>query len=123
MKNGMRKLAVLTLLVGLVASTGCAARNVGPTTGADTVTLQVEGVPTVGSLTIYVVPETGARRMIGHVSSGQEAVLTFDINGSGSYRFMAETLSQQGAVSNALFFAPGATVQWNLTSNIATVSG
>ncbi len=118
-----RRTFLLVLLVGLLAGSGCAARNAGPRTGANTATLRIESVPAVGALTIYLLSETGARRLVGHVSAGQDAVLTFDVPGRGSYRFLAETLSRQTAVSNALSFAGGATIHWNLTSNVAIIAG
>lgn len=110
------------LLAGSFA-VGCASAGAGTAPGTEgNTTLRLENnlIPPA-ALTIYAVPETGARRLIGSVSSGETATLRFDAFNFGRYRFLAETTAGAEIASNPVSFSPGATIRWGLSANIATV--
>jgi hypothetical protein len=93
--------------------------------GQGSVALEVENnlIPPT-SLSVYALPEIGSRQLVGIVQPGRTRVLRFDpVGASGQYRFMAETTEGREIVSNPLTISSGATVSWDVNSNLATASG
>lgn len=117
-----RAVAMVLLLLGLGA---CASAGAGAGGGAGGGTMLVVennlAVPT--TLTVYAVPEVGTRTLVGTVTSGANATLRFDpIGAAGRYRFVAETTGGNEIVSNPVTLSRGATIRWNLSANLASVS-
>ena len=113
----------IALLVMLGAGCAGARSSTGePDVDPNSGILRVTAVPPVGSMTIYVLNSVGGRRLVGYVRPGQDAELPFRFPGNGTYRFLAETLSQAQMVSNTVYLRPGMEVVWDLTSNIALIS-
>lgn len=115
-----RTLPLALLLLGLGA---CASAGAGAATGGDTMLVVENNLAVPTTLTVYAVPEVGTRTLVGTVTSGANATLRFDpIGAGGRYRFVAETTSGNEIVSNPVTFSAGATVRWNLSANLASVS-
>ncbi|MGH7506233.1 MAG: hypothetical protein ACRELX_11305 [Longimicrobiales bacterium] len=73
------------------------------------------------ALTVYVLPEIGARRLIGNVNPSETTTLQFEEVAVGQYRLMARTTGGNEIVSNPISLANVAAITWDLSSNILTV--
>lgn len=105
-------LLVLPLLIAACAST----RENAP--GSE-VSVQVENdlIPPT-TLTIYAIPESGARQSLGVVRPSQSQTLTFRPSFEGQYQFVAETTGGRQIVSNTISLGQGDAAVWNINSNI-----
>jgi hypothetical protein len=109
-----------TLALALVGG-GCATGS--GTVGADAVGVEVRNdlIPS-SAITVYVIPESGARRLVGNVSPGQTKRLTFDDFSVGQYRMMARTTGGAEIVSNPIGLDGVKTIRWSLSSNLLAVT-
>jgi hypothetical protein len=116
----MSKLASVAALMLATTVAACATSTEGA--GMNDVGVEVRNdlVPSA-ALTIYVVPETGARRLLGSVSPAQTKMLSFRELSVGQYRLMARTTAGNEIVSNPIVLANAKTLRWDLSSNILTV--
>lgn len=119
----LRRTGSLVLLAMLTALGGCASGSgAAGASGQGSTALEVRNTlipPT--SVSVYAVPEIGSRRLVGVVQPGATRVLRFDpTTTSGQYNFVAETTSGQELVSNPISFSSGASLRWDLSSNLVT---
>lgn len=98
---------------GCATGSGSGLPNIG-------VEVQNDLVPS-SALTIYVVPETGSRRLLGSVSPSETKTLSFQELSVGQYRLMARTTGGREIVSNPIVLADARTIRWSLSSNILMV--
>lgn len=112
----------LAICIGLVLG-ACATGGAGTgEEGSTAVQVQNNLIPPT-SLTIYVVPDIGSRRLIGTVQPGATRVLRWDpTTASGQFQFAAQTTAGREIVSNPVSLSRGATVRWDLTANLAVVT-
>jgi hypothetical protein len=112
------------LLLGMVVALGaCASGGATSGGGQGGTALEVRNnlIPPT-SVSVYADPEIGSRRLVGVVQPGATRVLRFDPTAaSGQYNFVAETTSGQELVSNPITFSSGASLRWDLSSNLVTV--
>lgn len=123
-RNWMRSVgSIVVFLLTVAGIAACATGGTGAA-GEGSTLLRVENdlIPST-SLTVYAIPEVGARTRVGVVNPGATATLRFNpLAAGGQYRFVAETTAGGEIVSNPVIFSPGATIEWSLNSNIAVVS-
>jgi hypothetical protein len=115
------RFALLLLALSLPVS-GCAMGGMGAA-GEGSVAVEVENnlIPPT-SLSVYAVPETGARRLIGVVDPSETRTLRFDpVGAAREYRFAAETTSGADIVSNPLVIGANDAVRWDVTANLAVI--
>ena len=118
LRGVMRGLMLVLVAVGVAA---CASTSAGGE-GSTTLVVNNDLIPP-SVLTIYAVPETGIRTRVGTVASSETVSLNFNPSGAGlQYRFLAETVGGNDIVSNPVTFSRGATIRWDLSANIATVT-
>jgi predicted small secreted protein len=117
-----RRMALAWAAAVLLSTTIAACASTSAGTGSNQIGVEVRNdlVPS-SALTIYVVPETGARRLLGSVSPSETKMLSFQEVSVGQYRLMARTTGGQEIVSNPIILADARTLRWNLSSNILTV--
>lgn len=113
-------LSVLMVALFAALSGGCAAAGTGAAGGEVAVRVQNNLIPPT-TLTIYAVPETGARRLLGSVTPNSTQTFTFLPGAGVQHRFMARTTAGAEVVSNPVPVSPGATVRWDVQSNVAAV--
>lgn len=120
----LSRLSGCILLVGIVALGACATGGMGGAAeGSTGLEVQNNLIPPT-ALTIYLVPEIGTRRMIGSVQPGATRVVRFDpISASGQYQFVAETTFGRDIVSNPVTFRSGDSIRWDVSANLAVVTG
>ncbi len=119
MAKWMRRIGFLAAALLLAA---CAAAVPGAADAELLIRVQNNLVPPT-SLTVWAVPATGTRQMLGTVDPSTTATLRFDpAPAAGQYRLMAETTAGTEIVSNPVVLSDAAVVQWDLSSNIATVT-
>jgi predicted small secreted protein len=119
----MKRMKTLAWAAAVLLSTtvaACASTSEGAGLNQIGVEVRNDLVPS-SALTIYVVPETGARRLLGSVSPSQTKMLSFQEVSVGQYRLMARTTDGQEIVSNPIVLADASTLRWNLSSNILTI--
>jgi hypothetical protein len=119
----MTKTKKLVWAAALLLSTtagGCATSGAG--VGMDDIGVEVRNdlIPS-SALTIYLVPETGSRRLLGNVSPAQTKTLSFQELSVGQYRLMARTTGGNEIVSNPIVLVDAKTLRWSLSSNILAV--
>ena len=111
------------LVLGLaVATPACATR--GSQSGAGDMQVRVQNTlmpPT--SLTVSLLPATGARRMLGVVTPSDTAVLRVDGPVIGMQRLIAETTDGSAIASRTFTASETAVVEWNVGMNIIRVIG
>lgn len=113
--------ALIALLMTALA--GCASTPAGG--GVNEVVVRVNNnlIPPT-SLSVYMVPEVGARRLLGTVPPGSDRTLRFNpIGAGGTYRLVGETVGGTDIPSTPFSLAGAAVVNWDVQSRIATVSG
>lgn len=78
----------------------------------------------LGTVQVWVVPETGIRRLIGNVGSARVDTLTFSVpTSSVAYRLRAEPATGGQLLSRPFHFLAGPTiVRWELGQNVIFVS-
>ena len=115
--------AALVLLL-LAPIGGCATgSSAGDGSTSAAVEVQNDLIPPA-SLTIYLVPESGVRHILGDVGPSQTRVLNIRDPLPGQHRFMARTTSGSEIVSNPFAVSASDTLRWDLSSNIVTtISG
>ena len=112
-------------LVVLVASMliGCGTAARGGAAG-EAILVEVNNnliPPTVVS--VYIVSETGSRRLLGTARPGAETTLRYTgIPAGGNFRLVARTTGGGDLPSTPFSLVRGGTVSWDLRSGIATVS-
>lgn len=116
-------LKVLSLAALLpVFAGGCATGGAAAGGDANTTLIVKNDLIPPTSLTIYAFPEFGGRVRVGTVNPGATATLPFRASAAtGEYRFVGQTTAGNEIASTPVTFSPGATLRWDLTSNIATV--
>lgn len=111
-------------VVLLIAATGCASAGMGAG-GERTVAVEVENnlIPPT-SLSVFAVPETGTRRLIGVVEPSTTETLRFDpVAAGGQYVFVAESTAGAEIVSDPVTITEPMVMNWDLAANIITVTG
>ena len=118
----MRRARALAWAAVLLSVTVAACASTSEGSGLNQIGVEVRNdlVPS-SALTIYVVPETGARRLLGSVSPAQTKMLSFQEGSVGQYRLMARTTGGREIVSNPIILADVRTLRWTLSSNILQV--
>lgn len=111
------------LLLAVLLAACATAGNSSRAAGGDVVVRVDNNLIPPAALTVYMVSETGTRRLIGNVSPQQNATLSFDpLAASGRYRLVARTTAGAEIASTPFTLTTGdAAVNWDLRSNIATV--
>jgi hypothetical protein len=119
MKDGFRGLAVASLALAPLLG-GCATGS-NATEGAATAAVEVRNdlIPPT-SLTIYLVPESGVRRLLGNVGPSQTRVLAIRDPMPGQHRLMGRTTGGNEIYSNRINVGVSDTLRWDLSSNIVT---
>jgi hypothetical protein len=119
MTRTIRRAASALALIALTVMGGCASGGEG---GGEPVLVEVQNdlVPP-SALTIYLLPEVGARRLLGNVSPSETATLQFSESTVGQVRLVARTTAGTEIVSNPVTFGSASTLEWDLSSNILTV--
>ena len=117
--------ALLLLALALPLLSGCSLFR--HATKGEVVDVEVNNdlsVPT--HITVYVVTDVGSRQMIGTVSPGRTARLSYRAGViTGNYRLAATVASQtQGdyLVSNAVALTGGETITWEIRNNVLLVA-
>lgn len=111
---------LIVLLVGALAA--CASAPRGEPGEAVLVKVNNNLIPPT-SLSVYMDPEVGARRLLGHVSPGSSTTLRYTGIAVGSnYRLVARTTGGADIPSTPFPLVRGGTVTWDVQSRIATVS-
>ena len=114
-------LVAVTVLSACASGGGMGQGDTGPTAATVLVNNNLT-VPT--SLTVYLVPESGVRRLLGNVTPGESQRLA--VRGAlpaGRHRLMARTTSGTDLLSDPFSMSDGETVTWDLQSNIVRISG
>jgi hypothetical protein len=113
-----RLAAALVLALPLLG--GCATGGSGAADGtAAAVEVRNDLIPPT-ALTIYLVPESGARRLLGNVGPSQTRVLPVRDPLPGQHRLMGRTTGGQEIYSNRIAIGIADTLHWDLSSNIVT---
>lgn len=116
-----KSVAAVFLVLGTAGLGACAPGAAGAGGGNTTVRVENNLIPPT-SLTVSAVPSGGTRRVLGSVSPNATATLRFNaVRAADQYRLVAQAASGAEIVSNPVTFSPGATVQWDLRSNVAKV--
>lgn len=116
------RLRSLLLVAAALALSACATMGGAGGEGDTTVEVRNNLIPPT-SLSVYVIPEIGARQLVGLVQPGATRTLRYSPTSRGQVRFRAETTEGREIVSNPLTFSAGATVTWDVNANLATVTG
>lgn len=104
-------------LVAGCASTSEAMDDAADLMGADEGVIVVDNTDsTVGSATIYLVPETGTREMIGVVDPNGEAEFTVEPEIELVYRLVAD-IGTEEIVSREFSFTENSALEWDLGTN------
>lgn len=114
--------SALAITTAVVLSAGCAGTTETPdfVVGDDQGTIVVDNTTsTLGSATIYLVPETGTREMLGPVDPSGEAEFTVSPGVSAQYQLLANFGAEE-MVSREFTFNAGTTVDWTLATNVLT---
>lgn len=113
--------ALLTIFA-LLGLGSCAAAGTAGGGEGDTVVVVENNLIPATSLSVYAVPDAGVRRLVGIVNPSATATLRFNPTATaGQYRLLAETTAGAELVSNPITFSPGATIEWDVSANIARV--
>jgi hypothetical protein len=116
---GRRGAAVFVLAL-LALPAGCATGSSAADGSRDAgVEVHNDLIPPA-ALTIYLVPESGVRRLIGNVGPGQTRTLSIREPMAGRHRLLARTTGGNDIVSNSITIGAMDTLRWNLSSNIVT---
>ena len=126
----MKPRTVLRLLSALVvlALAGCggattqagaeAGAAVAPAEGQMVVRIQNNLIPP-SSLTVYAVPETGVRQMLGVMQPSETKTFTLDPSlATTQYRLVAEATGGQEIASREFTFAGTSGVTWDMNLNV-----
>lgn len=116
--RGRTFVAALVLALPLVG--GCATGGTGE--AGDTmaaVEVRNDLIPPT-ALTIYLMPESGVRRLIGDIGPSQTKVLPLRDPMPGQHRLMARTTGGHEIFSNRITVAVSDTLHWDMSSNIVT---
>lgn len=116
-KIGLRAIASLALLPLLG---GCATGS-NAAAGEATAAVEVRNdlIPPT-PLTIYLVPESGVRRLLGNVGPSQTRILPIRDPLPGQHRLMGRTTGGNEIYSNRITVGGADTLRWDLSSNIVT---
>lgn len=123
MKNldWLRSLLAFVLVLAAGACAGTRGQPNGTGNEADMVTVQVENTSVPASdITVYMVSSSGGRSLLGSVPPNRTQTLRY--RGStvgGQYRLLARPTGGREIASNPFILNEGATIRWNLQSNIA----
>jgi hypothetical protein len=100
----------------------CAGR--GPALGSegDTVLVVENNLIPSTMISVYAIPSSGARSLVGFAQPSTTTVLRFNAT-AGSYRFVAETAAGAVVAETEVPFSRGATIEWDLEADIATIAG
>jgi hypothetical protein len=120
MRTRTKAFAWLAAALLSVTAAACASTSEGSAQNQIGVEVRNDLIP-ASALTVYLVPETGSRRLLGNVSPAETKTLSFQELSVGQYRLMARTTGGQEIVSNPIVLADAKTLRWTLTSNILTV--
>ena len=110
---------VLVLAAGACAGTRGQPNGTGNDSGG--VNVQVENTGTLSSdITVYILSSGGGRRLLGTVRPNRVETLRYrGTTTSGQYRLLARPTGGREIASNSFLLNEGATIRWNLQSNIA----
>lgn len=111
--------AVLVLVLALPLLGGCATGGGAADGTAGAVEVVNDLIPPT-ALTIYLVPESGVRRLLGNVGPSQTRVLEIQNPIPGQHRLMGRTTGGQEIFSNPIAIGASDTLHWDLSSNIVT---
>ncbi|MBD0319344.1 MAG: hypothetical protein ICV87_03360 [Gemmatimonadetes bacterium] len=119
MKNIRSLLALVLVLAGACAGTRGQPNGTGNDPGG--VSVQVENTGTLSSdITVYLVSSGGGRQLLGTVRPNRTETLRYrGIPAGGQYRLLARPTGGREIASNSFLLNQGATIRWNLQSNIA----
>lgn len=129
-RNGERVALRLFPVVLLIALGGCApgaaadpvpAATPGAAAavaeGSKVVRVQNNLIPPT-SLTIYAVPQTGVRQMLGVLQPSETRSFTFEPAAVGQYRLVAQATAGSEIASREFTFAGTSGVVWDMNSNM-----
>lgn len=121
-KPGQRRTTWLAALL-LTAFAACATMGGVSSENAARIIVDNQHGP-LGTVQIWVVPETGIRSLIGNVGAARIDTLTFGIpTAAGEYRLRAEPATGGEIFSRPFRFLSGPTVvRWDLGSNTLFVT-
>ncbi|MEW5930510.1 MAG: hypothetical protein AB1941_23875 [Gemmatimonadota bacterium] len=85
--------------------------------GAKVVRVQNNLIPP-SSLTVYAVPQTGVRQMLGVLQPSEAKTFTFEPAAIGEYRLVAQATAGSEIVSRDFTFAGTRGVTWDMNSNV-----
>lgn len=112
----LRKLGLFPLIaIMLIAAGACA--STGSTEG-NQVTVHIENNAAAQSqMTLYAVPETGVRTVLGSIDPNETKTMTFTAT-SMRYQLVADPLTGADIVSRPFTATPGDVLRWNLSTNM-----
>lgn len=123
MKNPawLRSLLALVLVLAAGACAGTRGQPNGTGNAPGGITVQVENNTTPSSdITVYMLSSGGGRQLLGSVRPNDTATLRYrGIPAGGQYRLVARPTGGREIASNTFLLNEGATIRWNLQSNIA----
>lgn len=113
--------AWMTLLLLTLAA--CApARTAAGETGALQVIVENNLLPS-SSVTVWLVPEAGARQLLGTVSPQATQTFRFDPRPATQYRFRAQPATGVEVVSRPFSPVPEGSLRWEMNANQVIVTG
>ena len=112
--------ALVALLMTALA--GCASTPAGGAANEIAVRVNNNLIPPT-SLSVYMVPDVGARRLLGTVPPSSNRTLRFNPVGvGGTYRLVGETVGGTDIASTPFSLTGAGIVNWDVQSRIATVT-
>lgn len=115
--RSLRTLSVLMLLPVVGACATLRGGDDGPARPGVRVRVENDLIPPT-TLSIFAVPEIGARRRLGVVRPSRSTTLLFENATPDVYRFVAQTTAGQEIVSPNITLTPGDGAVWKLSNNI-----
>lgn len=116
--------ALLVLMLALLpacAAGGAAAADAELGANAAAVRVNNNLIPPT-SLTVWAVPQTGTRSLLGNVNPNGTATLGWDaVRVGGEFRLLAQTTAGQEIVSRPFYFDGSGVVEWSLQTNTVRV--
>ncbi|HET7274912.1 MAG TPA: hypothetical protein VFI91_07010 [Longimicrobiaceae bacterium] len=117
------RLMMALSLIAVLAVSGCASAGAGSATEGDLAVRVVNDIIPPTSLTIWMVPTTGGRDMIGVVPPGATRTLDYNlVTASGEYRIQGETTGGEELWSYPFVLSDSDTlVEWDVSANSITI--
>ena len=110
------------IVLVMTALAGCASAPAGGAANEVAVRVNNNLIPPT-SLSVYMVPEVGARRLLGTVPPGSNRTLRYNPVGvGGTYRLVGETVGGTDIPSTPFSLTGAGVVNWDVQSRIATVT-